>query len=1011
MAIVKNTQNSDTALTLRVFRKNTNILSIIPNAGQYVSAIYPKYYLQLNNDALGDYSGVGMMPRIWGFRAGDGFIIRAEISSDAEGPFWGCMVNGVGLTIGKDGSYIVWYANGDEIAFVPFETGIHDYGFTGFEVSGTKYSQPYYDGDVVPDSSPYNFNEIFYITLLGGIYVGESVSPVCIHGTNYGIRIYDAIADTSEGPWHLYPFNELDTTSGGGMFETRNSAGGDRCKRTTAGSAAGGTSSVSVGEFPSDISGIGIQLPEDLRAITGSGYFDLLPLIFEDGGLDTLVGWNSTLADTNPSKVSETNQPDEYFAFFIGLSSNQTNIPLPDGCTATKAGSTSYSIGELIKGRKPKWNIWTDQIRFGKYAVTLGSGAQKVYFNIFYDNYGVNQGKFDLSLIEGYNTATYHAPKIGMSGTLNFEYHNGYCCRITESLLLIGGTTATDRASVFMFNRESGGLGNVKLGNLPLWNYTEAEQNEGAQTGLANLQACGAGLRITCQGASGVEEIALMCKSVKDTGDMDGNDPIPFCTGSSSATKAMFRDNGFDCTSIISDKSIEFMRDLLYAYTTRTVWAELIMTKNTDDTPSENAQIDCTNLVPKEESTANGIFDSNVFPTKTGLAGTNDDRFVVGEVGGVCKIGSTQYQIGIIGGSRNVNWGGTSTDDSRDLFNYLIKYLRASDSSEQPYGKGIAMGIGLKDSSNNLLSIVGTGSTPVMAFAIVTTQNASTGGVTSKMFGFTKIVNVVFDATNNNYFAPFAYDTRYWENKIQPWGINGDGNSYSQTKRGAAIFMWKDLKMDRNVNTSRPTDGLTCHLKVFAQNSGIHSWMPYSEGIGSTTPLSATFDTISENWHTPISSGSIKDVYFHNAGELLDINTSTVTSSYYVDAWVTLWSSDSNPHAVNSQIKTANALDGHTITLYEEVLHEPKEGASGSNPVEICHFTIDGYATQGKNSNNQNTGHVCQIDSQQMAPFFTRLPVNSERLGQFLNTGFYRIKIIHTSVQPSTGSMYYIKIS
>lgn len=1003
MSIVKNTTGVDTAVTIRRFPKQTNIISWIPDAGSSITSLVAKYYLQLNNKAVGDYSG-GQMPRMFSFGKGDSVIIKAEISANAEGIFFGGENQNGSVYIYKGDNYIGWFIDGDAVATIQFEAGVHLYGWIGVEVGDQMYSQPWYDGEIVTGSSAETFATQVYI-LLGGMYKGDNVAPDCIHGSDYGIRIYEVIAETSEGSWHFYPcaYNGNNYS----LFETLNRF--SRIKYIISGSSAGGTSSVSVGEFPEDVGGIGVQL-FDIKHITGSGYNDLIALVAEDGGIDTQAGWTSGLADTNPSKVSETNQPDKYFAFYIGLSANNTNIPLPDGCTATKGGSTSYAIGELIKGRKPKWNIWNDQIRFGKYAITLGSGARKVYFNIFYDNYGVNQDKFDLENMEGYNTATYHAPKIGMSGTLNFEYHNGYCCRITEAMKLTGGTGATDRASIFIFNRESGGIGNVKLGNLPLWNYTEAEQNQGAQTGLANLQACGAGLRITCQGAAAVEEIALMCKSVKDTGDMDGNDPIPFCTGSNAATKAMFRDNGFDCTSIISDKSIEFMRDLLYTYTTRTVWAELIMTKNTDDVPSVNAQIDCTNLVPKEESTANGIFDSNVYPTKTGLAGTNNDRFVVGEVGGVCKIGSTQYQIGIIGGNATVDWGGTSTDDSRDLFNYLITY-RAQDTSEQPYGRAIAMGIGLKDASNNLLPIVGTGSTPIMAFAVVTAQNASTGGVKSKMFGFTKIVNVVFDATNNNYFAPFAYDTRYWENKIQPWGINGDGNSYSQTKRGAAIFMWKDLKMDRNVNTSRPTDGVTCHLKVFAQNSGIHSWMPYSEGIGSVTPLSATFDTISENWHTPISTGTIKDVYFHNAGELLEINTATITESYYVDAWVTLWSSDSNPHAPNSQIKTANALDGHTITLYEEVLHEPKENASGRNPVEICHFTIDGYATQGKNSNNQNTGHVCQIDSQQMATFFTRLPINSERLGQFLNTGFYRIKIIHTSVQPSTGSMYYIKIS
>ncbi len=1158
MAIVKNTRNSDTAITLRVFRKNTNIKSLIPDAGQYVTAMYPKYYLQLNNAAVGDASGVGIMPRIWDFRAGDGFIIRAEISANASGPFWGGVSNNSDVSIGKSDNTILWYLNGDAIASVPYESGIHDYGFTGFEVNGVKYSQAYYDGAVVSGSSPENFSDIFPITLIGGI-LGPNVDPECIHGSDYGIRVYDAIADTSEGSWHLYPYNQVDSASGGGMFETLNRNGGERCKRTMNGSSAGGTSSVSVGEFPSDISGIGLQLPEDLRAITGSGYFDLIPLMFEDGGIDTLAGWTNALADTNPSKVSEPNQPDKYFAFYIGLSSDYTNIPLPDDCTATKGGSTSYAIGELIRGRKPKWNIWNDQIRFGKYAITLGSGARKVYFNIFYDNYGVNQDKFDLENMENYNTATYHAPNIGLSGEINFEYYNGFCSKCNYDTKLLG--SKYDRCCVFAFNREGGGIGNVKLGNLPLWNYTDAEQQAAVQTGLANLMACGAGLRITCQGATGLwEEIAMMCKSVKDTGDMVGAVPKNFSSDSNTATQRMFRAVGFDATSIISDKSIEYMRDLLYEFCTRAVHGELLMLKSIDSSPAVSAQIDCTDLIPVKQSTAKGMFD-NIFLTRYPSdyhVGTGDDRFIVGEAGGKATIGNNSYNIEIFGTSPSNRWGSYGqTDVGDDCMNQrIISQIGPTFGSEINHGYGIDLGFALKTpDADSCLKIFGSDqdTVPVMAFlsvfaqskttvatydeeistagtqaftsrqaqgnykgcdatidvgTVIRTDNSSTSvtfnvylpysssGTSSKLvlyvstnstitrcefdmwytqnageasvltinvsdvtvgsehyarisgsvyknnvtihtditssyhlsnkyFGFTKVVNCCSNTSIRNYEDLFIRHTRYEPTKIQPSGYNiTGGRSYNTNKwRGSAIFMWKDLTCRRDIQvgsepvtpTQRPSDGITCYMRVFAQDSGVHSWMPVrSKSTGSSHQASeAYFDTISENLHCWVDFSVVKDIYFHNPGEL--ISNSTLGSSNFVDAWITLWDTTQNPHSPQSdhQVTAANALDGKTLTLYEEVLHEPKDSTSGADPVELCHFTFDSSASYvtGKDSDNQDTDYHLYMQSGQTAPFFTRLPINNTRYGEFDNSGFYNLWITNSSIQPSTGSMYYIKIS
>ena len=486
MSIVKNTRNYDTAVTIRRFPKNTNILSWISGAGQYVTAIYPKYYLQLNNSALGDSTGTGYMPRIWTFQAGDSFIIRAEISSDAYGPFWGGVsTNNGNISIGKSDNTILWYLNGDAIASVPYESGIHDYGFIGFEVSGTKYSQPYYDGAVVSDSSPENFSDEFPITLIGGFFTPNE-DPECIHGSDYGIRVYDAIAETSEGSWHLYPYNEVDSPlTGGGMFETLNNNGGDRCKRTYHGTSEGGTSSVSVGEFPTDVNGVGIQL-FDLKHITGSGYNDLLALIAEDGGVDTQAGWNGTTASTPYNLTRTVDSAQLPFAFWLGGSGQSGALPIPDGYTRP---SGSREIGLLQTGRKPKWSIWNDVIDFGFYVYEDASIVPRRYYlhfnclkrisTTYGDTYHTVDIGAQLERFENYNTAVsaQHPPKITYSDTNLICYvHNGALTKCLDGDIFAGYSERwKDNLCVYKLNNTVGGSANWRVGNLLPWNFTDTE--------------------------------------------------------------------------------------------------------------------------------------------------------------------------------------------------------------------------------------------------------------------------------------------------------------------------------------------------------------------------------------------------------------------------------------------------------------------------------------------------------------------------------------------------------
>lgn len=479
MSIVKNTTGVDTAVTIRRFPKQTNIIDWIPGAGSIITSLVAKYYLQLNNKAVGDNSG-GQMPRMFSFGKGDSVIIKAEISANAQGVFFGGGNPNGSVYISKSDNYVMWSIDGDAVATIPWEEGVHLYGWIGVEAGGQLYSQPWYDGEIVTGSSAETFATQDYI-LLGGIYGGDNVAPNCIHGSDYGIRIYEVIAETSEGSWHFYPC----TYNGNNysLFETLNRF--SRVKFTINGSSEGGTSSVSVGEFPEDVLGIGVQL-FDIKHVTGSGYEDLLALMAEDGGIDTQAGWDGTTALTPYNLTRTADSAQLPFAFWLGGSSQSGALSIPDGYTRP---SGSREIGLLQMGRKPKWSIWNDIIDFGFYVFEDASINPRKYYlqfnflkrisTTYGDTYHTVDIGAQLERFENYNTAVsaQHPPKITYSDTnLICHVHNGALAKCLDDDIFAGYSERwKDNLCVYKLNNTVGGSANWRVGNLLPWNFTDTE--------------------------------------------------------------------------------------------------------------------------------------------------------------------------------------------------------------------------------------------------------------------------------------------------------------------------------------------------------------------------------------------------------------------------------------------------------------------------------------------------------------------------------------------------------
>lgn len=482
MPILKKTLNADTARKIIRMQKNVAIPGY--------DYCYPKLYLQLNNMYIGNLVTV-QDTALWTHRPGDTVLIKADING--YGPIYGSLTSGfyIATDTGDSGRDLIWVVGGNEVARVPSVTDeSHIIGWVGVTEGGVNKCQPYFDGAVVSGSSAYTFSETS-VVLLGGAYSGSSGGQYCIanDGGAWAIRIYEVVADMkSTGAWHLYACEYSDGHSAAryGMFEAENRKNTSyRFREAIAGGAvSGATPSSSVGNFPTE--GYGVQL-FDLKSITGSKYNDLLAIMADDGGIDTLTGWDSTTAATPYYLTRNSDSAQLPFAFWLGSASQSGRRPIPSGYSYPSSGNNE--IGLLQMGRRPKWTIWQDNIDWGFYVFEDASITPRRYylqFNLFKristtygDTYHTVDIPAKLENFENYDSTDVeqHAPKITYSSTdLQCHVHNGALAKCLEGDLFVGYNQRwKDNFCIYRLNNTVGGSATWRVGNLLPWNFTDTE--------------------------------------------------------------------------------------------------------------------------------------------------------------------------------------------------------------------------------------------------------------------------------------------------------------------------------------------------------------------------------------------------------------------------------------------------------------------------------------------------------------------------------------------------------
>lgn len=246
----------------------------------------------------------------------------------------------------------------------------------------------------------------------------------------------------------------------------------------------------------------------DLRTAFSSSRVDLLAIICEDArrgapipGIDAADGiTNGT--DTLYSAFALS----DIYANSQGQWERSNAIPIPSGWSfiqfrpASFPSGRSYSKGDLIQGRYPKWHLWADGINVGKVIEDDGY-THRLRYNIFKNpwsdggplptsavapglwpaGYTVPSGNKtsghipDLFSFQGYMTKTDHAPIAEVTTDTPSEWHNGIpaVCQESNIVRCVWGNT---RGGAHEHSRAYGDIGSqivgsarMALGNIVDW--------------------------------------------------------------------------------------------------------------------------------------------------------------------------------------------------------------------------------------------------------------------------------------------------------------------------------------------------------------------------------------------------------------------------------------------------------------------------------------------------------------------------------------------------------------
>lgn len=599
-----------------------------PLAGTYIV----KKAIEINNTFYQMY---------WYSAGGETVRIKCELNENAEGVIYGHTNRRIIKVIDGTGNWIRWM-NGDTVeAQVAWDNKIHVIGYQGSEEDWLNggYCTPYYDGQLIAPSVHNTSYQMSYNPNLGALT--NTITPISSSDT-WAMRIYEAIAYSYyfssytykvRYTYHVYAAQAVNGSLPC-LIETRCKLQGSFRKMP----ASGEVHNVAI-NFGADEDGYGLQL-DDVSFITGNKYHDLIACIADDGGIDTVSGWTEDTAE-QPYKISNKD-----FAFYL------PTIPVKNE-TGTRTTRPGYIEGELIKGRKPQWDMWNDSIKFGKYGSGNDNQLTTMKFNIFKENNGDDVISFEQLKFDGYNQANSFPPSFDWSGLVEMEFHNGVQCKIDTSNIIVGALHSSPEVSIYYPNFATGGdLGFVKLGNLPLWNYSTAEQD--ADLKLNKLRSYGGGLIIKADdynNPQGWTRVGTLFGTTDETyvSPQGNTQPRPLSSDSNETTK-LLKTQGVDCTGFFRrDSAIDFWRKRLIDVGVNALKMDMCLVKTTGNNPSDADIIDCSQMIASKDGVLKGLFDvgSKRSIRITGKHYHVEDRFLLGEENGVANINGTLYPIGV----------------------------------------------------------------------------------------------------------------------------------------------------------------------------------------------------------------------------------------------------------------------------------------------------------------------------------------------------------------------------
>ena len=376
------------------------------------------------------------------------------------------------MAIVKEGS-VLEFTLGDELTEFDISSGTHIFGFAN--------GKAFLDNDYYDFEKSSSWLDQYFINVDSDYKQGNEYKSICEGDNTYGTYKIQRIIIQTSVDGNTYSFYPVMTNGGPKIIEALTTERYLNLPEQITYSPSNVTYGVSI---------------DDIKAVTGSKYRDLLAIITEDSGRSVQIG-NTPVHD--PYRLIKDGVTHN-FAFCL------QNVPIPSGASSNSS-TAGYRKGELLYGRRPKWNIWANAIPYSvwnrpdtDYGSTYDP-ERKVYatYNIL-EHWGKN-GYVDLTWFNNYCDSESNTPQIkfirddGTSATnITLYYHNGIVCNTANEQLMPGlcndeqgqyydqisnmfSNMLAENTSIYIYdNTFPDSSVWMKLGNLINWNASQVTQ-------------------------------------------------------------------------------------------------------------------------------------------------------------------------------------------------------------------------------------------------------------------------------------------------------------------------------------------------------------------------------------------------------------------------------------------------------------------------------------------------------------------------------------------------------